>query len=89
MVIYLYKASIYDEDARCNIRHQGMTIADNYTDAIHNIQDYYVGKTEHLISIYLEEQYDCECNCLELNDYLWNFVSKHGELPCGWNEKEN
>lgn len=83
MVIYLYKASIYDEDARSNICHQGMTIADSYTDALHNIQDYYVGRAEHLVSVYLEEQNECDCNCFELVDGLYDFIHKYGELPCG------
>ena len=81
MVIYLYKVSIYNEDARSEICYQGMTIADSYTDALHNIQDYYVGKTEHLVSIHLEEQNECSCNCFELADGLYDFIHKHGELP--------
>ena len=86
MIIYLYKATIYEEDSHSNICHQGMTIADSYKDALHNIQDYYVGRTEYLISIYLEEQSECECNCFELNDELYDFIHKNGELPCDWNE---
>ena len=86
MVIYLYKASIYDEDARSNICHQGMTIADCYTDALHNVQDYYVGRTEHLTYIHLEEQNECDCNCFELVDGLYDFIHKHGGLPSGQEE---
>ena len=81
MVIYLYKATIYNEDARCEICYQGMTIAVSYGEALTNIQNYYTGHDEYLVAIRLEEQGGCDCNCFELSDSLYEHIHKHGELP--------
>ena len=83
MCIYLYKASIYSEDARSEICYQGMTIAETYNEALANIQGYYTGRDEYLVSIRLEEQAGCPCNCFELSDSLYEYIHKHGELPNG------
>lgn len=81
MCIYLYKATIYSDDARCDVAYQGMTIAETYTDALTNIQNYYTSRDEYLTTIYLEEQAGCECNCFDLSDTLYDYIHRHGELP--------
>ena len=81
MCIYLYKASIYNEGARSEVCYQGMTVAYSYNEALTNVQRYYTSCGEYLVAIHLEEQNECDCNCFELTDALYDFVHKHGELP--------
>lgn len=88
MCIYLYKAIIYNEESRSEIRYQGMTIAETYNDALTNIQGYYTGSDEYLVAIQLEEQAGCPCNCFELSDSLYDFVHKYGELPTNNNKED-
>lgn len=81
MCIYLYKATIYNEESNCEVCYQGMTIAKTYNVALTNIQCYYTSHDEYLVAIHLEEQSECPHNCFELSDSLYEHIHKYGELP--------
>ena len=50
-----YKVTIYDEDKHCTEKYKGITFAENYADAMYNIESYY-GQSIIDIKIYGLEQ---------------------------------
>lgn len=79
MYLYAYYIRVCDNDSRSTIGYTGLTCADNYSEAYHNISSIYEGPDACIIHLELDE-FDAFAPCIELPARIvQNIIDNNGE----------